>query len=56
MPPLKSSDVLTITYKQDEGTIIFKRGDEILYVGYGYDGDLYLSGFVRFKNEGIKIH
>ena len=56
VPPLKSSDVLTITYKQDEGTIIFKRGDEILYVGYGYDGDLYLSGFVRFKNEGIKIH
>lgn len=56
VPPLKSSDVLTITYKQDEGTIIFKRDDEILYVGYGYDGDLYLSGFVRFKNEGIKIH
>tara|TARA_B110000483_G_C18154297_1_gene526763 strand:+ start:360 stop:1640 length:1281 start_codon:yes stop_codon:yes gene_type:complete len=56
VPPLKSSDVLTITYKQDEGTIVFKRGDEILYVGNGYDGDLYLSGFVRFKNEGIKIH
>lgn len=56
VPPLKSSDVLTITYKQDEGTIIFKRGDEILYVGNGYDGDLHLSGFVRFKNEGIKIH
>ena len=41
---------------KDEGTVVFKRDDEILYLGNGYDGDLYLSGFVRFKDEGIKIH
>lgn len=56
VPPLKSGDILTIIYKKDEGTIVFKRDDEILYLGNGYAGDLYLSGFVRFKDEGIKIH
>jgi len=55
VPTIKSGDKLTIIYEKEKGTIVFRSDKKVVYKGVGFEGDLYLSGSVRYPNEKITI-
>ena len=55
VPPIGSGEKLTIVYMKDTGTVLFQRNQETVYKGTGFEGDLYLSGSVKYPNEKIII-
>ena len=55
VPAIKSGDKLTILYEKEKGSVIFKIDKKVVYKSIGFEGDLYLSGSVRYPNEKITI-
>ena len=55
VPIIKNSETISIIYSPNEKKITFFKDDKAVYVGSGFEGDLYLFGAVRYPEESITI-
>jgi hypothetical protein len=55
VPVIKSSETISLIYSPSSKKITFYRDDKNIYVGNGFEGDLYLFGAVRNPDEPVTI-
>ena len=55
VPIIKSSETISLIYSSARKKITFYKNKKELYVGNGFEGDLYLFGAVNYPEESISI-
>ena len=55
VPVVKNSEKISIIYSTAQKKVTFFKNDEAVYVGNGFEGDLYLFGAVKYPEEAVTI-
>jgi len=55
VPPVKSSETISLSYYPEQKRITFHKDNEIVYTGKGFEGDLFLFAAVNYPNESVTI-
>jgi hypothetical protein len=55
VPAVKNSEKISIIYSTTQKKVTFFKNDKAVYVGNGFEGDLYLFGAVKYPEEAVTI-